>query len=84
MFSDVPPARPLIEAGKMRALGVTTAERVQALPDIPPLAEVGMPNYNTASWHSISTAARRAEGDRRQARAAKSAPSWASQRCRSC
>ncbi len=41
----------------MRALGVTTLERVDALPGVPPLAEVGVPGYNTASWHSISTAA---------------------------
>lgn len=57
MFSDVPPTRPLIAAGKLTALGVTTADRVPALPDVPPLAEVGIPGYNTASWHSISTAA---------------------------
>jgi len=55
MFCDVPPAKALIQAGKIRALGVTTAERVKALPDVPPLAEVGMPNYNTSSWHTIST-----------------------------
>jgi tripartite-type tricarboxylate transporter receptor subunit TctC len=57
MFSDVPPARALIDSGKLRALGVTTAERVGVLPEVPPLAEAGIPNYNTASWHSISTAA---------------------------
>jgi tripartite-type tricarboxylate transporter receptor subunit TctC len=57
MFSDAPPAKALIESGKVRALGVTTLERVPALPDVPPLAEVGMPGFNTASWHSISTAA---------------------------
>ena len=57
MFSDVPPARALVLGGKLRALGVTTLERVRALPDLPPLAEVGMPGTNTASWHSISTGA---------------------------
>jgi tripartite-type tricarboxylate transporter receptor subunit TctC len=57
MFADAPPAKALIESGKVRALGVTTLERVAALPDLPPLAEVGMPGFNTASWHSISTAA---------------------------
>jgi len=55
MFCDVPPAKALVEAGKVRALGVTTAERVRALPDVPPLAEAGMPNFNTASWHTITT-----------------------------
>jgi tripartite-type tricarboxylate transporter receptor subunit TctC len=57
MFSDTPPARPLIESGKLRALGVTTRERVKVLPGVAPLAEVGVPDFNVASWHSISTAA---------------------------
>jgi tripartite-type tricarboxylate transporter receptor subunit TctC len=57
MFCDVPPAKALIEAGKIRALGVTTAQRVKAVPNIPPLAEVGMPNYDTASWHTVTTTA---------------------------
>ena len=57
MFADAPPAKALIEGGKVRALGVTTKERVTALPDVPPLAEVGVPGYDTSSWHSISTAA---------------------------
>jgi tripartite-type tricarboxylate transporter receptor subunit TctC len=55
MFADVPPARALIESGKVRALGVTTAQRIKAVPDVPPLAEVGLPNYNAASWHTITT-----------------------------
>jgi tripartite-type tricarboxylate transporter receptor subunit TctC len=55
MFSDVPPARALIESGKVRALGVTTAQRVPAVPDIPPLAEAGIPGYDTASWHTVTT-----------------------------
>jgi tripartite-type tricarboxylate transporter receptor subunit TctC len=57
MFCDVPPAKALIEAGKVRALGVTTAQRIKAVPNIPPLAEVGMPNYDTASWHTVTTTA---------------------------
>ena len=57
MFCDVPPAKALIEAGKIRALGVTTAQRVKAVPDIPPLAEAGIPNFDTASWHTVTTTA---------------------------
>jgi tripartite-type tricarboxylate transporter receptor subunit TctC len=55
MFCDVPPAMSLIQTGKIRALGVTTAERVPAVADIPPLAEVGVPGYDTASWHTVTT-----------------------------
>ena len=55
MFCDVPPAMSLIQAGKIRALGVTTAERVPAVADIPPLADVGVPGYDTASWHTVTT-----------------------------
>src|SRR5262249_43701644 len=55
MFCDVPPALSLIESGKIRALGVTTKERVPAVADIPPLAEVGIPGFDTASWHTVTT-----------------------------
>jgi tripartite-type tricarboxylate transporter receptor subunit TctC len=57
MFCGVPPALPLIRAGKLRALGVTTAQRVPAAPEIPPLAEVGIPGYDAASWHTVTTTA---------------------------
>jgi len=55
MFCDVPPAMSLIQAGQIRALGVPTKERVPAVKDIPPLAEVGVPGYDTASWHTVTT-----------------------------
>src|SRR5712692_5427563 len=55
MFCDVPPAMSLIQAGKIRALGVTTAQRVPAVSDLPPLAEAGIPGYDTASWHTVTT-----------------------------
>jgi len=55
MFSDIPPALPLILGNKVRALGVTTSVRVPAAPDIAPLAEAGIPGYDTASWHSVVT-----------------------------
>jgi tripartite-type tricarboxylate transporter receptor subunit TctC len=55
MFADIPPALALIQAGKLRALGVSTAQRVPALRDVPPLAEVGIPGFDASSWHTIAT-----------------------------
>jgi tripartite-type tricarboxylate transporter receptor subunit TctC len=55
MFCDVPPALSLIQSGKIRALGVTTKELVPALMDVAPLAEVGVPGYDSASWHTVTT-----------------------------
>ena len=43
--------------GQAAPLGVTTAQRVQAIAAVPPLAEVGMPGYETASWHTVTTTA---------------------------
>jgi tripartite-type tricarboxylate transporter receptor subunit TctC len=57
MFSDLPPAISLLQAGKIRALGVTTAQRAPSAPDLPPLAETGYPGYDVSSWHSIATTA---------------------------
>ena len=54
MFSDLAPAYPLIQSGKVRALGVTTAQRAAAAPEIPPLAEVGVPGFDWAAWQSVA------------------------------
>ena len=53
MFSDVPPALGLISEGKLRALGVSTKERVAALPDVAPIAELGVPGFDAASWQMV-------------------------------
>ncbi len=50
MFTDLAPSLRLIRGGKLRALGITTAERAALAPEIPPLAEVGVPGYDAASW----------------------------------
>jgi tripartite-type tricarboxylate transporter receptor subunit TctC len=54
MFADIPPALALIRAGKLRALGVTPAQRVPALSEVPPLAEAGIPGFDATSWHTIA------------------------------
>jgi tripartite-type tricarboxylate transporter receptor subunit TctC len=53
MFGDFATALPLIRDGKLRALGVTTAQRVGAAPDIPPLSEAGVPGYVASSWQMV-------------------------------
>jgi tripartite-type tricarboxylate transporter receptor subunit TctC len=53
MFTDLAPSLPLIRRGKLRALGITTAERAAAAPEIPPLAEVGVPDYDAAAWSML-------------------------------
>jgi tripartite-type tricarboxylate transporter receptor subunit TctC len=49
-FADVGPAGPLIKAGNLRALGVTTATRTPNLPDVPTLNEAGVTGYEANTW----------------------------------
>jgi tripartite-type tricarboxylate transporter receptor subunit TctC len=49
--------RPHIEAGRERALGVTSAKRSFALPNVPTIAESGVPGYESPSWHGLFVAA---------------------------
>jgi tripartite-type tricarboxylate transporter receptor subunit TctC len=44
---------PYIKTGKLRALGVTSAKRSSALPDIPTIAEAGLPGYESTAWFGI-------------------------------
>ena len=53
MFSDIGAGAPLIKAGKVRALGVSTAERFKADPEIPTLAENGIPGFAGDSWQML-------------------------------
>jgi len=53
MFSDLLSALPLIATGKLRALGVSTAQRSAAAPDIPTLAEAGVGGYDASAWQMI-------------------------------
>jgi tripartite-type tricarboxylate transporter receptor subunit TctC len=53
MFSNVPAAMPLVKAGKLRGLAVTSAARLDAAPGLPTLAEAGVPGYETATWLGI-------------------------------
>ena len=42
-----------VNAGQMRLLAVTTAKRAQALPDVPTVAEAGVPGYEASSWYMV-------------------------------
>jgi tripartite-type tricarboxylate transporter receptor subunit TctC len=46
-------AVPYVRAGRLRALGVTSARRVAAAPDIPTIAEAGLPGYESVQWYGL-------------------------------
>ena len=52
-FSGVSSGTPHVKAGKLRALGVTTARRSSALPDVPTIAEAGVPGYEVDAWYGL-------------------------------
>jgi len=53
MFDNLPSSMPHIRSGRLRALAVTTAQRYAALPDLPTVAEAGVPGYEASSWFGI-------------------------------
>lgn len=52
-FPNLPSALPFIQSGKLKALGVTTAKRSDAAPQIPTLAEAGVPGYDMSTWYGL-------------------------------
>jgi tripartite-type tricarboxylate transporter receptor subunit TctC len=52
MFDNMPSSLPHIQGGKLRALGVTTAKRSDALPDVPTVAET-VPGYEASAWFGM-------------------------------
>lgn len=50
MFIDIPTGLPLVAAGKLRGLAVTTKERSALLPDMPSMQEAGVPDFDITSW----------------------------------
>jgi len=55
LFDNITGAIGPIKSGQVRALGVTTDERVSVLPDVPTIAESGLPEFKNSSWFSIFT-----------------------------
>lgn len=50
---NLPPALPHVRSGKLKALGVSTAIRSSAVPDIPTIAEAGLPGYDAGTWYGL-------------------------------
>ena len=53
MFTTVASAASLVQGGQLRALAVTSAQRSPAFPDLPTVAEAGVPGYSAESWYGL-------------------------------
>jgi len=53
MFDNMPSSLPLVREGKLRALGVTSSVRSPAAPEIPTIAESGLPAFDAVSWFAL-------------------------------
>ena len=53
MFSALPAALPHVNSGRLRALGVTSGKRLESAPDLPTVAESGLPGYEVAQWSGV-------------------------------
>ena len=52
-MSSIQPALPMLNAGRVRALGVTSAKRMPTLPDVPTISESGLPGYEVTNWYGV-------------------------------
>jgi len=52
-FPSIPASVAYIKSGRLIALGVTTAQRASALPDVPTIQEAGVPGYEVSGWYGI-------------------------------
>lgn len=52
-FAPFPVAVPQIKSGRLRVLGVTSAQRSPVLPEVPTVAESGLPGYSAATWFAV-------------------------------
>lgn len=50
----IPPTMPHVKSGRLRAIGVSTAQRSKLAPDIPTVSEAGVPGFDVSSWYAIS------------------------------
>ncbi len=57
-FGSIPTVLQHIKSGRLRALGLTAAKRSLSTPDVPTIAEAGVPGYEAATWHGVLAPAR--------------------------
>ncbi len=57
MFSTMPPALPHAKAGKLRAIAVTSAKRSLTTPELPTIAEGGLPGFEAITWYGMAAPA---------------------------
>lgn len=53
MFANIPSALPMVRAGKLKALAMTGAARTSAAPEIPTMAEAGLPGVEISAWYGL-------------------------------
>ena len=53
MFDNLPSSTGYIKEGRLRGLAVTTAERAASMPELPTMAESGLPGYETYTWNAL-------------------------------
>ena len=53
MFATSASVLPYVKAGRLRALAVTTAQRSRSLPELPTVAEAGVPGFESITWHGV-------------------------------
>ncbi len=52
-FAGMVPVQPLVRSGRVRALAVTTAQRIPSIPDLPTVAESGVPGFEVVGWYGF-------------------------------
>lgn len=60
-YSTISSALPHIKSGKLKAIGVTSAKRVEALPDVPTIAESGYPSFDSSNWYAFVASSKMSE-----------------------
>ena len=57
-FASTPGAMPLVKAGRLKALAISSAKRIPKLPDLPTISESGVPGYEASVWYGIAAPAK--------------------------